>query len=417
LTKRDIIFTSQAKNKYSMQKIKNKIYSFSVKSTRLTAILAMIAALGIGSFTAFVHAASCSSAASCQAQINSLNSQSSTDKSNVGALEAQQESYQSTIDSLNAQMESIRAQLGANETKQAGLQTQITANDAEIVTKKATLSDDIKTMYVNGQMSTIEELATSKDLSDFVDKQQYRSVVEDQLNDIITQINTLQAQLQTEQSQVNGLISTEQSQNSQLAASQAQEQALLGYNQSQQAAYNSQIASAASSVNSLKAQLTALNNAGTSSVISGGTCGGGYPTKTPSGTDSGTYWGCDEPQDNTTDNWNMDNRECVSYTAFIASTKYGVSTSNWGNAYQWITAAESHGFTVDQTPSVGAIAIRDRDYGEAGDVGHAMYVVAVNGSDSITVDEYNEHYDGTFDERTFSPSSYDSRGGLYYIHL
>ena len=101
----------------------------------------------------------------------------------------------------------------------------------------------------------------------------------------------------------------------------------------------------------------------------------------------------------------------------MASSKYGVSTSNWGNAYQWITSAENAGYRVDQTPAAGAIAIRNIDYNEPGDVGHAMYVVSVNGPDSITVNEYNEHYDGTYDERTFNPSSYDSRGGMYYIHF
>jgi len=101
----------------------------------------------------------------------------------------------------------------------------------------------------------------------------------------------------------------------------------------------------------------------------------------------------------------------------MVATKYGISASGWGDAYQWISAAESHGYTVDQTPAAGAIAIRDIDYSEPGDVGHAMYVVAVNGPDNITVNEYNENYNGTFDQRTFSPSSYDNRGGMYYIHF
>jgi surface antigen len=271
-------------------------------------------------------------------------------------------------------------------------------------------------MYVDGQMTTIEELATSQNLSDFVDKQQYQTVVQNQLDSMIQEIDALQQQLQAQKTQVAGLVSTEQAQNSQLASAEAQQQQLLGYDQSQQASYNAQIASANSNISSLKAQLTALNNAGSSQIVSSGTCGGGYPTSTKSSR-TGANWGCDWPQDNTLDNWGMDNRECVSYTAFMAFTKYGVAANNWGDAYQWITSAESAGYTVDQTPAVGAIAIRDRDYNVAGDVGHAMYVVAVNGADSITVDEYNENYNGTFDQRTFAPSSYDSRGGLYFIHF
>jgi surface antigen len=415
----DIIKPSSSKNKNNMKHRSKKI-SFSKLTNRtgrigLTVLLTGVLMIGIA--PRIVHAVSCSSASSCESQISSLNSQSANDKALASSLSSQDESYEATINSLDSQISSLQGQISSNEAKQATLNQEIIANQAEITQKKSILSDDIKTMYVDGQMTTIEELATSQNLSDFVDKQQYQSVVQGQLASIIQQINALESSLQSQKAQVAGLVSTEQSQNTQLASSQAQAQSLLNYNQSQQAAYNSQISAAASNVSSLEAQLSALNSAGTTSEIEGGTCGGGYPTQTPSSTSPGTNWGCDEAQDNTTDNWDMDNRECVSYTAFMVAKEYGISTKGWGNAYQWIAAAENAGFTVDQTPSVGAIAIRDRDYSVAGDVGHAMYVTAVNGSDSITVDEYNEHYNGTFDERTFSPSSYADRGGLYYIHF
>lgn len=387
------------------------------RTARVGLTVFLTGVLMIGLAPRIVHAVSCSTAASCEAQINSLNSQSANDKALASSLASQDETYQATINSLNSQISALQGQISANEAKQAALNQEIAANEAEIAQKKSVLSDDIKTMYVDGQMTTIEELATSQNLSDFVDKQQYQSVVQNQLASIIQQINALEASLQSQKTQVANLVSTEQAQNAQLASSQAQAQSLLSYNQSQQAQYNAQISAASSNISSLEAQLSALNSAGTTSEIEGGTCGGGYPTDTPSSTSPGTDWGCDEPQDNTTDNWDMDNRECVSYTAFMVSKEYGISTKGWGNAYQWIAAAENAGFTVNQTPSVGAIAIRDRDYSVAGDVGHAMYVTAVNGSDSITVDEYNEHYNGTYDQRTFDPSSYASRGGLYYIHF
>ena len=383
---------------------------------RAGAVAMLVAVLLIGGAAPrIVQAVTCNSTADCQAQINNLNNQSAAAKQSLNGLQSQAASYQDTVDQLQAQISSLQSQLASNQTKQASLQQQITANEQEIAAKKSTLSDAVKTMYVDGQMSTIEELATSKDLSDYVDKEQYRTVVQDQLNSILQQIAALQLTLQGQKTQVDQLVSTERAQNTQLASSEYQQQSLLNYNQSQQAQYNQQVAANSSSVSQLKARLTALNTTSDSKISYSGTCGGGYPSTATN--QSGSHWGCSYAQDGSYDNWRMLNRECVSYTAFMASSKYGVSTSGWGNAYQWISAAESHGFTVNQTPSAGAIAIRNRDYSEAGDVGHAMYVVSVNGSDSITVNEYNEHYDGTFDQRTFSPSSYDSRGGLYFIHF
>jgi surface antigen/peptidoglycan hydrolase CwlO-like protein len=418
----DIISNSVDKHKKVMQKLKKYrlkpvLSTYLARGGRISVLVVSVVILAIGSIPHTANAVSCSSVASCKQQINGITNQSSTDKQAVGSLQSQDQSYQGTINDLSAQISSIETNISNNEAQRTSLEQQIAADQQQIVAEKSTLSDDITTMYVNGQMSTIEELATSKNLSDYADRQEYQTVVQNQLSGVVQQITSLEISSQAKKNQVDQLVSTEQAQNSQLSSSEAQQQALLGYNQSQQTAYNQQISANSSSLSQLDANLTALNNAGSSSIITGGTCGGGYPSSTPSSTARGTNWGCNQPQDNTTDNWDMLNRECVSYTAYMVSTKYGISTSGWGDAYQWITAAESHGYTVDQTPSPGAIASRDRDDNEPGDVGHAMYVVSVNGSDSITVDEYNEHYDGTFDERTFSPSSYASRGGLYFIHF
>lgn len=420
MTKYANLLNSVSKNKImpKLKKSNKHFFSASSKKAKQVSFLAvMVSALAVGSIPRIVNAVSCSSVSSCQSQISSLSNQSASAKQSVSSLQSQAQSYQGTISALDAQISSIQNSISSNEAKRNSLEQQITVDQAEIAAKKSTLSDDITTMYVNGQMTTIEELATSKNLSDYADRQEYQTVVQNQLSDIVTQINALEASLQANKTQVDNLLTTEQTQNSQLSSAEAQQRALLGYDQSQQASYNQQISANSSSISQLDANLTALNDAGSSSIITGSTCGGGYPTSTPSSTAPGTYWGCNQPQDNTTDNWNMDNRECVSYTAYMVQTHYDISTSGWGNAYQWVTAAESHGYTVDQTPSPGAIAIRGRDYSEAGDVGHAMYVVAVNGSNSITVDEYNEHYNGTFDERTFDPGSYASRGGIYYIHF
>jgi surface antigen/peptidoglycan hydrolase CwlO-like protein len=381
--------------------------------------------LSFGEIPRVVDAVSCSSAASCQAQINSLNSQNANDQQALSQLAAQQQNYQQTLNSLNSQIASIQAALSANQAKQVTLNAEIAADQSEIAQKKATLADDIKTMYVSGQMSTIEELATSQNLSDFIDKQQYRLVIQDQLTYIIKQITSLQKALQSQKIELDNIIAGQQVQDNQLSSAQAQEQQLVSYNQSQQSAYNQQVSTNQSNIAQLQANLSALDYVGTTSITANGVCGGGYPQSAPSSTSPGTYWGCNWPQDNTTDNWNMLNRECVSYTAFIVAEKYGVSTANWGDAYQWVNNAIAAGYSVSSTPQVGDVAIRGQAPGAYnpnspyyGDVGHAMYVVAVNGPNSITVDEYNEFYNGTFDQRTFDPSQvYAGRGGMYYINF
>ena len=251
---------------------RNKLYARVRKSPTLVLVLLLtvMAISGLGS--KLVHAVSCSSVSDCQAQINNLNNQNAQAQQYVNSLSSRIQSYQNTINSLGSQIASVQQQLSANQAKQAALQQQITANEQEIANKKAVLADDIKTMYVDGQMTTLEELATSSNLSSFVDKQEYQSVVQSELNAIIQQINGLQKQLQSQKLQVAGLISTEQTQNVQLTSAENQQQQLLSYNQAQQAAYNAQIATDNSNISQLTAQLTALNSAGTTSVVSSGVC-------------------------------------------------------------------------------------------------------------------------------------------------
>jgi surface antigen/peptidoglycan hydrolase CwlO-like protein len=370
--------------------------------------------LGVGTIPRLVTASTCSNSADCQAQISKLNSQNAAAQQSLGQLTSQAASFQDTINQLQAQISALQQLIDANLAKQQELQAEIDKNQAELDRQRALLGQDIKAMYIDGQPSSIEMLATSKSLSDFVDKQEYRTSVQNKIQDTVKKINELQAQLKTQKTEVDDLVSTEQSENAQLASTKAQQQQMLNYNKSQQATYNQQIASNRSNISSLYARLAALNNVSGQSIIMSGTCGGGYPA---TATSNWGHWGCNYPQDNTYDNWAMYNRECVSYGAYMMYTVHGRSAYGWGNAYQWINAARNAGYRVDQTPEDGAIAVRGIDYNTYGDVGHVMYVDSANGDGTITVEEYNQHYNGTYDMRTFNPSSYANRGGLYYIHF
>jgi surface antigen len=133
----------------------------------------------------------------------------------------------------------------------------------------------------------------------------------------------------------------------------------------------------------------------------------------------GYYWGCNQSQDNTIDNWGMLNRECVSYTAFRMHQAYLAGEirhdmPNWGgvgNAYQWIQDAQNAGIPVDQTPQAGDIAIRPRNPNIYGDVGHAMYVESVVDGGTIIVSQYNSDYHGTYSMVSRSSA------GLYFLHF
>jgi surface antigen len=412
LRRSDTIGLSINKQK-SMPKLKKlKIFHRSSLSTwnALRSAALIVLSVVVAGGIAIAHADQFNS------QINTLQNQNDQTQSILDSLTAQATSYQSAISLLQSQINALQSAIQVNETKQAQLQQQIITNQQVINQKKAQLGATIKAMYIDGQTTTIEELATSQNLSAYVDKEEYRQTVQDQLNSAITEIGVLEAQLQQQKQQLDIVVSTEQHQNQQIVSAQTQQQQMLSYNQGQQAAYNQQIQDNDSQIATLVAEQIAANRklVGTGTVDFSGTCGGSYPA-----TAQGYYgpWGCnyahssdDVPGCTYLDSWGMCNRECVSYTAWMVYKNDGIDVTGFGNANQWPANARADGIPMGTTPRVGSVAIYMG--GSSDPFGHAMWVKSVSSDGStITVDQYNLYYDGNFYETTI-PSA-----GLVYIYF
>lgn len=369
---------------------KYKIYH---QLQRIRAVLAAIALTALIGSAAIVHADQ------YDEQINALRAQNNAAQGVVNNLASQAGTYQQAIDQLQSQIYAVRAQISANQAKQTELQAQIVEAQNKITAQKKYLGDNIRAMYIDGQLTTIEELATSRNLSEYVDKEEYRISAQNSLNETIKQIAVLQSQLQQQKLDLDTLVESQKQQNAQLAAAEYEQQKLLAYNEGQQAAYNNQISANSGRINELKKQQALANARFTGGAAgSGPACGGGYPAR----------W-CEIPMDSVIDSWGMYNRECVSYTAWkVAST--GRHMPYWGgigNANQWDDNARRAGIPVDSTPRPGDVAVSNSGY-----YGHVMYVESVNGDGTINISQYNASWDGRYSTRSgVSPA------GLVFIHF
>jgi peptidoglycan DL-endopeptidase CwlO len=335
-------------------------------------------------------------------QINALQQQNNAVRGTLSGLTAEAGSYQQVINQLQTQINDIQGKIAANEAQQAALQAKIADAKAKIAEQKKFLGQDIKAMYIDGQLTTIEELATSKNLSEYVDKQEYRVAVQKKLDGMIKQIAALQAQLQKEKAELDNLVDSQKQQNDQLGSAQSQQQNLLSYNEGQQAAFNSQINANSSKIGDLRKQQAILNARYNVGSFKGDPGNGGYPN----------VWAY-AAQDSLIDSWGMYNRECVSYTAFKVHQDYLAGRNNrdmpyWGgigNANQWDDNAIASGIPVDTNPTPGSIAVSN-----AGTYGHVMYVQAVNGN-QIYIQQYNAQLNGQYSE------GWRYTTGLVFIHF
>jgi surface antigen/peptidoglycan hydrolase CwlO-like protein len=337
-------------------------------------------------------------------KITAIQRESNTVRNSLGDLQSQAVSYQDAINKLQAQINSLQAAINANLAQQAKLQTEIDNNQIKLAAQKQLLATTIKTMYIDGQPSTLEMLASSGNLSDFVDKEEYRSAVQNKIQDTLTTIRDLQKQLQTQKEQIDGLLKDQQTQQATQAAAKAQQDQMLAYNQSQQSDYNAKLKDNAGKIAELRSQQAAENArlfAG-ADVIIGGSCdtahGDTYPTP----------W-CNSGQDSMLDYWGMYNRECVSYTAWkvYESGRHMPYWGGIGNANQWDDNARQAGIPVDGTPRSGDVAIKN-----SMPYGHAMYVESVNSNGTINISQYNADLAGHF-SRVYNMNP----AGLVFVHF
>lgn len=371
-------------NKNTMQKKVSKPRLLIRTSAALGLGLLLIATAYPGDKTVQAEA-SCSSISDCTNQINA-------NRAAVTDLKNQAVSYKDAVSRLQSQIDIVQAQIADSKRQQADLEKQINDAQAQLDYQKSVLSEILRTMYIDGQISTIEALATSNNLSEYVDKEEYRRQVTNQIKDTLKTIADLQATLQVQKAQVNSLLAQQQSQSSQLANDQTQQSELLAYNQSQQASFNAQTAANQSKLNAL---IAAQRTANTSSS-------GGYyflrfegnthafnPSSYPyanAGFSMSTAPGCND--NDGPDKWLYCTRQCVSYVAWAVEASGRQAPTGWGDAKKWVARAKAAGVPVYNTPAPGDVAIST-----AGTWGHAMYVESVS-DDKIYVSQYNQQLNG-----------------------
>jgi surface antigen len=329
-------------------------------------------------------------------QIQALRAQNASTQQVSDSLAAQANTYQGVVDSLAQQIDSLQQTIVAYQQQSDATQAEIDQKQADLDQQKKVLGEDIKQMYLEGQTSTLEILASSNNLSDFVNKEVGRSAVQNKVKSSVDQINTLKLQLEEKQRELQGLIKDQQTQQAQLQTTESQQSQLLAFTEEQKATYDQQIKANNSQIADLRAQQLAANRTLGGVPVAGDPNHGGYPAQ----------W-ANAPQDSTFDNWGMLNRECVSYTAWKVYQAYGYMPywGGVGNANQWPGDAQAAGIPTGSTPKVGSVAIS-----MAGGYGHAMWVEAVNGS-NIYVSQYNYDLAGHYSEMSINGS------GLTYIYF
>lgn len=341
-------------------------------------------------------------------QISQLQKQNASNQNAVTSLQNEAVSYQDAINRLQGQITLINGEIANNTAKQKDIQGQIDANIIELDKQKHVLGENIKMTYVDGQPSTIEMLASSKNLSDFVDKEEYRTAVQNKIQATLKKIAELQNKLNTQNQQIKDLLAEQSKQQAQLSSARAEQANLLAYNESQQATYNNQTKANQAKIDSLIAQQARANSSGRNGAIIAGASSYPYANW---GFSMSTAPGCND--NDGPDAWGYCTRQCVSYAAWAVAHSGRAAPKYYGNAADWVSHALSDGVPVYSFNNVdGYRGVRigmpqpgDVAISTSGTWGHAMYIEQVSGT-QIYVSQYNANLTGEFSHQWRDASNY-----------
>ncbi len=359
--------------------------------TKVVVALTMASVVLVG----FAIMASPVKADQLQEQIDALRSKVRDTQAQAAQKAAEASTLKGKLASIDAEIYAAQAALNLTNSEIRGTQAEIDQANRDLDRQKEILKDNLRLVYKQGEISPLELIASSKNLSDFVAQSQYLNAIKNKINQNLRKIDDLKRELSIKQGQLNALAEQQKVTYDQIAARRAEQASILARTQGEEANYRKVAEEDSKKITELKRQQAAIIAAQSSNVSYGGT--GGYP------------WANVNPFPSfVIDTWGMYARQCVSYTAWKVATT-GRNMPYWGgrgNANQWDDNARAAGIPVDSSPRVGDIAVLN-----SGTYGHVMYVERVNGNGTIRVSQYNAAFDGRYSEADVSIA------GLVFIHF
>lgn len=323
-------------------------------------------------------------------QIRALRNEISGYQSHADNLGAQARSLEDELRTLDGQKATIQAQIKISETQYAQLQEQIKRLKKKIAENKEVLGDTLASLYADDRISPLEMLASSNNIGDYVDKQEYRSSLRDTLSKTIDQINRDKVALEKKKAETERVLEDQKSQRAQLVAKEQERQKLLADTRGQEEGYRSLMSQRDAQIQSLQQQQAAELAARARQASSRG---GGY-TASSDGSNGGypSVW-ANAPMNAFVDSWGMYTRQCVSYAAFKVQQAYG-NMPYWGgvgNANQWPGNARAAGIPTGTTPKAGSVGVVSSGY-----YGHVAWVEAVYPNGKIRISHYNVNWNGSY---------------------
>lgn len=319
----------------------------------------------------------------------------------IRALQADMDRYQAEANRLNGEAttlantlaqitndkNALQSQVNLSQAQYDKLVVQIADTEKQIKENQDALGGTLADLYVDDTVSPIEMLASSQNIGDYIDKQEYRNSVKDSLSSTIKKVQTLKVQLGQQKTDVEKVLGEQKQARDALAAKEAEQASILAKTRNDESTYQGLIKDSASKIAEAKAAQAALN-ARTNSTGGYNLVDAGSLTSYPWNASNCPMWGylsTGGADGNGSDGRGYGCRQCASYAAWKVAQVTG-KYYNWGNGGDFARNAINADYqNLGRSPQPGSLAVM------WGNPGHVAWVEAVSGN-QVRVSQYNYNY-------------------------
>lgn len=210
------------------------------------------------------------SAESLSDKISNLQAQIDQSQAEADRLRNEGNTLQNALNILTAEKNAIQMQLDLSQAQYDQLMIQIEENQKKLEKQQRVLTSTVSDLSVESTTSPIELLAGSASIGDFIDRQEYRNSVQDQIQNAITEVSRIKTELIVQKQKVETVLAEQKVHRDQLAAKEAEQAQLVAATRSQEAAYQAQVGDLKQQKEAAEAALAASLNSRSYTVAPAG---------------------------------------------------------------------------------------------------------------------------------------------------
>jgi len=211
----------------------------STMTRKKTGIWLSIVVLSASLLFAFVRVPSAQAVteAELRAETEQLQSEIDANQATLTSLEAQAHTLQNKINALQTEIDTAAKQIKLTNLEIERLKGEIADTEADLEKQKGILSESIRTLYKEGNITTLEMIASSNSYSDFISQQEYLSRLKDSVQESAKKVAALKDELVAKKASQENYKEELVGQKKALESKQAEQNQLLVETQGQEYRY------------------------------------------------------------------------------------------------------------------------------------------------------------------------------------